>query len=125
MRSPSPFRVPYPKPPWHLYPSLAAPTYPFKSPATNIFRRDFRVLFVQQHPEVVFHPFTTACLWSVGREEMKTLFCGGDDDLHETVIETLHLVYRAPEALRDDYAHTVSGLWATVVDYLEAVSYVF
>ncbi|EYC40247.1 hypothetical protein Y032_0623g778 [Ancylostoma ceylanicum] len=56
-----------------------------------IFHRYFRGLFVQQHPEVIFHLFTTACLWGVCREEVKTLFCSGDDDLHETVIEPMHL----------------------------------
>ncbi|EYB97208.1 hypothetical protein Y032_0142g2299 [Ancylostoma ceylanicum] len=89
-----------------------------------IFHRYFRCLFGQQHPEVIFHLFTTACLWGVCREEVKTLFCGGDDDLHETVIDALHLSYRVPEALRDDYAHTISGLWAAAVDYLKAVSHV-
>ncbi|EYC46199.1 hypothetical protein Y032_0404g835 [Ancylostoma ceylanicum] len=89
-----------------------------------IVYRYFRTLFVHQHSEVIFHLFTTSCLWRVCRGEVETLFCGGDDDLHETVIETLHLGYRVPEALRDDYAHTVSGLWTTVADYLEAVSYV-
>ncbi|EYC17889.1 hypothetical protein Y032_0029g1940 [Ancylostoma ceylanicum] len=53
--------------------------------------RYFGGLFVHQHPDVILHLFTTAYLWGVRREEVKTLFCGGHNDLHETVIETLHL----------------------------------
>ncbi|EYC07312.1 hypothetical protein Y032_0071g587 [Ancylostoma ceylanicum] len=61
---------------------------------------------------------------SVCREKVKTSFCASDDDLHETVIEPLHLAYRVPEALRDDYAYIVCDLWATAVHNLEAVPYV-
>ncbi|EYB92749.1 hypothetical protein Y032_0190g1245 [Ancylostoma ceylanicum] len=126
MRPPSSFRVPYSKPPWASVSILCRSYMPVQVSCDNycIFHRYFRGLFVEQHPEVTFHLLTTPCVWGVCPEEVKTLFCGGDDHLHETVIETLHLGYRVPEALRDDYAHTVSGLWATVVDYLEAVPYV-
>ncbi|EYC15037.1 hypothetical protein Y032_0038g3597 [Ancylostoma ceylanicum] len=34
-----------------------------------IFHRYFCGLFVQQHPEVIFHLFTTACLWAYAEKK--------------------------------------------------------
>lgn len=48
-----------------------------------------------------------------------------DNDLHEAVIETLHLGYQVSKALRGDDAITVSRLWTAVVYHLEVVTDVF
>ncbi|EYC17837.1 hypothetical protein Y032_0029g1900 [Ancylostoma ceylanicum] len=61
---------------------------------TTILPRSSRPASFRSH----LHLLTTACLWGVCREEVKKLFCGSEDDLHETVIETLHLGYRVSEA---------------------------
>lgn len=76
--------------------------------------------FFIQHPGTILDLVASACLQCVRREEVKTLFNGGDDDPHEAVIETLHL-NSSPKALRDGRANTVSGLWTAVLNYSEAV----
>ncbi|VDP08908.1 unnamed protein product [Heligmosomoides polygyrus] len=62
-----------------------------------------------QGPELVLGLLGIASLRSICRKEMTSSLFYGDNNLHQTVIETFYAFYRVTTTFGDDHTDTIGG----------------